>query len=114
MKEPSRAEEVLDRRSEMLRLRDEINRVSDELAHRITDLCEDIFTTRNDPEIRSIWNRLCRLHMKAMVSCEYDPTNQEEIVKLCEELSKPRACVELLCLSEEQTCCARFLHNITQ
>jgi len=114
MKEPSYVEEPPDRRTEMLRLRDAINRVSDELTHKISHLGTDIMTTRNNPEIRSIWNRLCRLHMKAMVSCQYDPTNQEEITKLCHELSKPRACIKLLQLSEETTCCAKFLHQISR
>jgi hypothetical protein len=107
------AEEPIDRKSELLRLRDEITKVSDELSSRVTCLGVDVLTARDDPDVRRVWNKLCRLHMKAMVSCEYDPINHEQVAKVCEELSRPRACVRLLQLSEEETCCARFLKRIT-
>ena len=113
MKEPFRPEELVDRKLEMIRLRDEINKVSDELTTSIKRLNVDILTARNDPKIRMIWSRLCRLHMKAMVSCAYDPINHEALAKICEELTQPRACVKALQLSEEQTCCARFLRTMT-
>ena len=77
----------LDYNGEMLRLNDEINKASDELAMKVAQIDGDIITARNNPEIRNAWNRLCRLHMKAMVSCTYDPIHQESIAKLCEELS---------------------------
>ena len=96
----------------MIRLRDEINKVSDELTSSIKRLNGDVITARHNPEIRNIWGRLCRLHMKAMVSCTYDPINHDALAKICEELTEPRVCVEVLQLSEEQTCCARFLRTI--
>jgi len=96
----------------MIRLRDEINRVSDELTSSIRKLNADVLTARTDPEIQKIWGRLCRLHMKAMVSCAYDPINHDTVAKICKELTQPRACVNVLRLSEEQTCCARFFGTI--
>jgi hypothetical protein len=113
MKSPFRSEEALDPKLELLRLRDEINTVSDELTASIKRLDGDVITARNDPEIRKIRGRLCRLHMKAMVSCAYDPINQEALARICDELTQPRACVKALQLSEEQTCCARFLRTMT-
>ena len=89
------------------------DRVSDELVEKVSSLDGDIITIRNDPDVKVIWNKLCRLHMKAMVSCEYDPINREEIARLCQELSKPRICITLLKLSEEQTCCSKFLEKIS-
>jgi len=105
-------EELLDHKTELLRLSDEIAKTSDELSRKVTSLGVDVLTARDDPDVRSVWSRLCRLHMKAMVSCEYDPINHEQVAKICEELSRPRACVKLLQLSEEETCCARFLKRL--
>lgn len=96
----------------MIRLRDEINKVSNELMISVNRLNVDILTARNDPNIRNIWMRLCRLHMKAMVSCAYDPIHHDALAKICEELTQPRACVKALQLSEEQTCCARFFQTL--
>ena len=101
-------ETLPDHKGELLRLRDEIRKASDELAMRISGLHEDILTARNSPDVLDAWRNLCRLHMKAMVTCAYDPINHESVAKLCQELSQPRDCVKLLQLSEEETCCARF------
>ena len=102
-----------DQRVEMLRLRDEISKASDELAMRISGLHGDILAARSNPDVLDARRKLCRLHMKAMVSCTYDPVNHESVAKLCQELSQPRNCVKLLQLSEEETCCARFTRIVT-
>ena len=112
MKEPFRPEEALDHKLELLRLRDEINKVSDELASGMIRLNADVLTARDDPEIRKIWSRLCRLHMKAMVICEFDSKHVRGLEKVCEGILHPTACIETLHLSEEETCCGRFLKRI--
>ncbi len=98
--------------AKILKLKEEMDKVSDELTKKVSSIDGDVMTVRNNPEVREIWNRLCRLHMKAVVSCEYDGSDNEEMAKLCERVLLPRACVEALHLSEEETCCGRFLRRI--
>jgi len=52
--------------------------------------------------------------MKAMVICEYDSMCNKELAKVCDEILRPRACVEALHLSEEETCCGRFLKRVRE
>jgi len=98
--------------AKILKLKGEMDKVSDELTKKVSSIDGDVMTIRNNPEVREIWNKLCRLHMKAVVSCEYDGSDNEEMAKLCERVLQPRACVEALHLSEEETCCGRFLRRI--
>jgi lipid II:glycine glycyltransferase (peptidoglycan interpeptide bridge formation enzyme) len=100
--------------NKIFELKDEINKVSDELIKKAQEIDRDVMTTRNDPEIKKIWNKLCRLHMKTMVACEYDAMDNKELAKVCGELSQPQACIEVLHLSEEETCCGRFLRRIRE
>jgi len=108
-----RDEETINPKLELLRLRDEIRKVSDELTASIKTLDGDIVAARNDPVIQSIRDRLCRLHKKAMVTCAYDLIQHEDVARICEELAQPRACIKALQLSEEQTCCSRFLRTFS-
>lgn len=62
----------------ILKLKEEIDKVSDELTKKVRAINADVITTRENPEVKEIWNRLCRLHMKAVVSCEYDPSKDEQ------------------------------------
>ncbi len=96
----------------LLKLKEEMDRISEELTKKVRTIDADVITTRNNPEVREIWNRLCRLHMKAVVSCEFDPKDNKETARICEEIIQPRACIEALHLSEEETCCGRFLKRI--
>jgi hypothetical protein len=98
--------------SRIHQLKKEIDKVSDELIKKANEIGGDVISIRNHPEIKKIWNKLCRLHMKAIVSCEYDALHSDELAKVCEMLKQPRACVEALHLSEEETCCGRFLRRI--
>lgn len=98
--------------AKILKLKEEMENVSDELTRKVRTINADVITTRNHPEVREIWNRLCRLHMKAVVSCEYDTADDKEMAKVCEEVMRPRACIEALHLSEEETCCGRFLERM--
>ncbi|MEM3522393.1 MAG: hypothetical protein QXD78_05075, partial [Candidatus Bathyarchaeia archaeon] len=90
--------------NKILLLKKEIDKVSDELIKKANEVSGDVISIRNHPEIKKLWNKLCRLHMKAIVSCEYDAMHKEELAKVCELLTQPRACVEALHLSEEETC----------
>ncbi|MEM2897446.1 MAG: hypothetical protein QXG01_07770 [Candidatus Bathyarchaeia archaeon] len=96
------------------RLKKEIEKVSDELIRKANEIGGDVISIRNHPEIKKLWNKLCRLHMKAIISCEYDAMQKDELAKVCEELSQPRACIEVLHLSEEETCCGRFLRRMRE
>jgi hypothetical protein len=98
----------------LLRLKREIDLVSGELTKKAGSIDADVITIRNDPEIRKIWNRLCRLHMKGVIACEFDPKGNKETVRICEEILQPRACIDALHLSEEETCCGRFLKRIRE
>ncbi len=100
--------------AKILKLKQEMDKISDELTKKVKTIDADVITIRNYPEVREIWNRLCRLHMKAVVSCEYDAEGDKETAGLCEEILKPRACIEALHLSEEETCCGRFLRRLKE
>lgn len=96
----------------IFKLKQEMDKVSDELMKKVETISGDVMTIRNHPEVKEIWNKLCRLHMKAVVSCEYDAMGDQKMAKICEEILRPRACVEVLHLSEEETCCGRFLERV--
>jgi len=98
----------------ILKLKEEMDKVSDELTEKVRTIDGNVITIRNHPEVKEIWNRLCRLHMKAVVSCEYDTIGDKELAKVCEEVVRPRACIEALHLSEEETCCGRFLKRMRE
>ena len=100
--------------NKIYKLKEEIDKTSDELIKKADEIGGDVITIRNHPEIKKIWNKLCILHMKAIVSCEYDTMNNKELTKVCKVIAQPRACVEALHLSEEETCCTRFLRRIRE
>ena len=100
--------------AKVFKLKEEMDKVSDELMKKAERIGGDVMTIRNHPEVKEIWNKLCRLHMKAVVSCEYDSMGDQEMVKVCREIMRPRACVEALHLSEEDTCCGRFLKRMKE
>ena len=78
--------------------------VSDAITRRTNELNADVMTMRNDPEIRRLWDQLCVLHMTGFVICEESGLD-------CEEIRKPQACITRLHLSQEETCCGRFLRR---
>jgi len=112
MKWPFRDEETINHKLELLRLRDEIRKASDELVTSIKSRGGDVIAARDDPEIQSIRARLCRLHKKAMVSCAYDPVDRD-VERICDGLTQSQVCVKALQLSEELTCCSRFMRTMT-
>ena len=42
--------------------------ISSDIEKRVDSLNSDVMTTRNNPEVRSLWNKLCLLHMKGIVA----------------------------------------------
>jgi hypothetical protein len=98
--------------NEILRLKEEIDQTSDELRREASRITGDVVAVRNDRKVQKIWSKLCRLHMKAMVICEFDFKHVRGMEKVCEGILHPTACIETLHLSEEETCCGRFLKRI--
>ena len=86
---------------------DRMVELSAQIAERTSNLNGDILSIRNDSVIKSLWNRLCLLHMKGIVICEEYEGEEKPVA--CATIQKPQACVELLHLAEEQTCCGRLL-----
>lgn len=92
-----------DRLSDIIR---KMKEISINIERRTKELDADVITTRNDPEIKSLWNKLCLLHMKGVVMCEEDYEN--DMSELCEFIFQPQACIQVLHLTEEETCCTRY------
>lgn len=61
-------------------------------------------TLRADPQIRSLWRKLCVLHMRGLVVCEETGYNSEA----CMFIKEPQACQRILEIPREETCCGRF------
>ena len=59
---------------------------------------------RADPQIRSLWRKLCVLHMRGLVVCEETGYNSEA----CVFIKEPQACQRILEIPREETCCGRF------
>ena len=85
--------------------------ISGDIETRINQLDADVISTRKDPLIRNLWNKLCLLHMRGLVICEseYDKDKPE----ICSYIAKPQACVKFLQLTEEETCCNRLLNRVS-
>ncbi len=101
-------------KGEVDRLRDlknEIDKVSVQIAKRAGEIEGDVMTVRSDPQIKKLWNRLCRLHMEAMVTCKSDQVLEGS--EVCMLISRPQACIDILHLSDEETCCGRLLRRMT-
>ena len=59
---------------------------------------------RADPQIKSLWRKLCVLHMRGLVVCEEIGYN----TKACMFIKEPQACQKILEIPMEETCCGRF------
>ena len=86
--------------------------ISDQIERRVKELDLDIMSTRRDPEVRSLWNKLCLLHMRGIVICEEEYSGKRP--PACVYIEKPQACVKVLQLAEEQTCCNRLLDRLNR
>ncbi len=85
---------------------DNMRKISRQMEQRVETINADVITARKDPEIVRLWNKLCMLHQRGLFILEkYEKTNPE----LCDIIKEPQACVRFLHLSEEETCCSRYL-----
>ena len=99
---------------DILELKEEIDKLSHALLAKASQVGGDVLFKRNHAEIRKIWNNLCKAHMKAMVICTDTAPRDSKMAKLCDEIERPRACIEALHLSEEETCCGRFMNRVRE
>ena len=92
----------------LIRVRDSINQISKAIVDRTEEMNADVISMRNDPKIVKLWNRLCVLHMSAVVMCDGldDP--------ICQEVLAPQVCITRLHLSEEMTCCTRLFKRLRE
>ena len=59
---------------------------------------------RKDPEIVSLWRKLCVLHMRGLVICEDTEYSNDS----CKYIKEPQICQTVLGVPKEETCCGRF------
>jgi hypothetical protein len=98
-------------RERVNQIADRMREISDQIERRVNELDLDIMSTRRDPEVKSLWNRLCLLHMRGIVICEEEYRGERP--EACLYIEKPQACVKILQLAEEQTCCNRLLNRLS-
>lgn len=79
--------------------------ISREIETRVRTLDLDVISTRNDQDVKRLWNKLCLLHMRGVVICE---EFGEDKPAACSYIHQPQACIRVLHLTEEETCCNRF------
>jgi len=87
-----------------------MKKISEEIESRVKTLDVDVISTRNDPTIKNLWNKLCILHMKGTVICEQE--YGEDKPGACGYIYQPQACIQVLHLTEEQTCCNRLYKRL--
>jgi len=80
-----------------------------ELSAEIEDRAKEMGTMkklvlRADPQMISLWHKLCVLHMKSLVICEEIGYSDEA----CMFIKEPQACQTVLGIPREETCCGRF------
>ena len=59
---------------------------------------------RADPRIKTLWCKLCVLHMRGLVICEETGYNTEA----CRFIKEPQVCQKILKVPREETCCGRI------
>ena len=80
--------------------------ISEKIESRVRTLNLDVISMRNDPDVKRLWNKLCLLHMSGVVICEQE--FGEDKPAACSYIYQPQACIQVLHLTEEETCCNRF------
>ena len=79
--------------------------ISTEIEQRAAEMgTRDGFTLRADPTIKTLWRRLCVLHMRGLVTCEDTGYNTEA----CLFIKEPQVCQKVLGVPREETCCGRY------
>ncbi|MFX1465530.1 MAG: hypothetical protein ACFFA5_03565 [Promethearchaeota archaeon] len=102
MKKQSRTQRVHE-------LKAKIDKISLKMIERSKNLNRNVIKTRKDPEILQLWNQLCQYHMEAIAICK-SMDGDRPIV--CSSVLKPLGCVEIMHLSDEKTCCSRYLERV--
>jgi hypothetical protein len=97
-------------RERVTQIAERMREISDQIEKRVKQLDLDVMSMRRDPEVRSLWNKLCLLHMRGIVICEEEYTGAKPAA--CAYVEEPQACVKVLQLTEEQTCCGRLLKSL--
>jgi len=90
-------------------LKTKLEDLSQKMITRAKSLNTNVMSIRKDPEILQLWDQLCRFHMEAIVLCT---TLFDERPQACSAVLKPLGCVEIMHLSDEQTCCSKFLKQV--
>lgn len=80
-----------------------------ELSEEIQDKANEIGlenkpALRKDPEIVSLWRKLCVLHMRGLVFCDEQGFSDSS----CAYIREPQVCQKVLGIPREETCCGRF------
>jgi len=89
-------------------LKIKIDEISQKMVERAKNLNKNAITTRRDPEILKLWNKLCQHHMEAIAICK----SFESLPQVCTAVLRPLGCVEIMHLSDEETCCSRYLNRV--
>jgi hypothetical protein len=89
-------------------LKTKIDTISEKMIIRARNLNKTVIKTRTDPEILRLWDQLCQYHMEAIAICT---SMGDERPLACSAVLKPLGCVEILHLSDEETCCSRSLER---
>jgi hypothetical protein len=98
----------IDKEKRVHELKEKIEDISQKMIARAKSLSANVMKTRQDPEILQLWNQLCQYHMQAISLCM---TFQNK-PKVCSAVLKPLGCVEIMHLSDEETCCNRYLKRV--
>ena len=84
--------------SKMKEVSSEIEKKAEEMG------TKDGVVLRADPRIKTLWRKLCVLHMRGLVICEETGYN----TKACRFIKEPQVCQKILKVPREETCCGRI------
>lgn len=79
--------------------------ISSEIEKRAKEMgAKEKLVLRGDPKIKSLWRKLCVLHMRGLVLCE----DIDFLSEGCRFIEEPQVCQTVLGIPREETCCGRF------
>jgi len=93
----------------LIKIAEQMQKISEKIEERVNEVNSDIMTTRKDPEVKKLWNELCMLHMKGIIICHDEPNQDPDLLNF---VTRPQACINFLHLTEEETCCQRYLSRL--
>ena len=100
---------VINQNGKLIKIVDSMQKISAKIEQRVKDVNSDIITTRKDQKVKELWNELCILHMKGVLICHEEPNQDPNLINF---ITKPQACINFLHLSEEETCCRRYISRL--